>query len=143
MKELHPLVASVELSPTPILVHPSPMDHPVKQLTPNTSFNSTTAHIVQLQDPSVLDSHKLSGRVLVFQASWLEKHPWLHTCPVKNAAFCHTCVTASHMGLKNLSGNCDEAFVQKGFCNWKKALERFKSHEAIQSHSRARMILLQ
>jgi len=50
------------------------------------------------------------------QSAWFAKWPWLHYRKV----FCHTCVKA-FKELKVPDRNAEDAFVTRGFHNWKLA----------------------
>jgi len=43
--------------------------------------------------------------------------------------FCHICCSANQRGLVRVPKHPKVPFIEGGFSNWKKALERFKSHE--------------
>ena len=63
-------------------------------------------------------------------------YPWLHYCKTNDSAVCFYCHIAE---LKNLpiAHNKDPAFSKLGFCNWKKAPERFNQHERTVLHCQA------
>ena len=57
-----------------------------------------------------------------FQYSWFEKYKWIHYDEKYDRAFCFTCIKAlQNNALRTAPSNAD-AFVNDGFCNWKKAL---------------------
>ena len=68
-----------------------------------------------------------------FQESWKQKFNWLIYENEKQRAFCSTCKAArdENMPLPTSSKQMSSAkcFVEDGFGNWKKALEKFQSHE--------------
>ena len=68
-----------------------------------------------------------------FLPSWFDKFPWLEWDTHLNAAFCHTCKQAYSIDRIHCSKS-EEAFISKGFKNWKKALEKFKIHETSLTH---------
>jgi len=47
---------------------------------------------------------------------------------------CHTCTDASREKLTELARCAEDAFVSKGFRNWKKATEKFRQHERSNTH---------
>ena len=49
-----------------------------------------------------------------FNRNWFENKDWLHYNPEKDAAFCATCVNATHMNLIS-NKNADKAFISNGF----------------------------
>lgn len=70
-----------------------------------------------------------------FQIVWIEKYSWLKYDNKMDVVFCDICTTAVNvigMSTNNLSKNDAvslQVFVNDGFKNWKKALERFSVHE--------------
>lgn len=66
-----------------------------------------------------------------YQPAWKLTYKWLHYDASLNKVFCETCRAACTMSapLPHTSRDKDAclAFVQNGFCNWKKALQRFQS----------------
>lgn len=69
-----------------------------------------------------------------FQADWYDQYPWLTFCSTTNSVFCFVCRKAKQHGLLTFSARQKDLFVQSGFKNWKKALQRFKEHEASHAH---------
>ena len=53
--------------------------------------------------------------------------------------FCLYCRNATKHKLIAFSKTSDKAFTELGFGNWKKALEKFKSHENLDSHGEAKL----
>ena len=82
----------------------------------------------------ILVSLTLNGRNFV--AKWFEQYPWL---TAKRKVFCFECRFASKHELLTFSHNCSPAFTNDGFNNWKKAIEKFNSHEASHTHREATM----
>ena len=67
----------------------------------------------------------------------MKEHKWLTFCVTRNLVFCFYCRLAATRGLLSFSKNASDAFVSKGFNNWKKAKERFREHEQSHAHSEA------
>ena len=63
------------------------------------------------------------------QSSWYKKHPWITVCTTSYKVFCHSCCFARKNGLLTFSKRKLTCFLEDGFCNWKKALEKFLEHE--------------
>ncbi|XP_075425226.1 zinc finger MYM-type protein 1-like [Ascaphus truei] len=74
------------------------------------------------------------NRKLRFQSAWYSDFPWLHYSPQLQAVLCFTCGKAESMGLLGSSRRRDSAFTAVGFSNWKKAREKFGSHQKSKSH---------
>ena len=70
------------------------------------------------------------------QSAWFAKWPWLHYREDDDSVFCHTCVKA-FKELKMPVRNAEDAFVTRGFHNWKLATISFRQHEASASHKEA------
>lgn len=81
-------------------------------------------------------------------SKWSNDFQWIKYVEKEDKVFCSVCTQVyNEYKIKRLnSGNCDElsynAFVKKGFSNWKKALERFKMHENCNMHRQAVQSLL-
>ena len=69
------------------------------------------------------------------QPAWCSKHPWISVCISSYKIFCHVCCSASKQGL--ITKPSYIPFVEGGFSNWKKALQRFSSHEKSGMHKEA------
>ena len=70
------------------------------------------------------------------QTAWYSKHPWISVCASTYKIFCHVCCSACKQGFIT-SGPSNSPFVEGGFSNWKKALQRFSSHEKSKMHREA------
>ena len=69
-----------------------------------------------------------------FQKQWFDSFKWLHYDENQDVAYCHICCLAESQN-KLLSATCKEpTFIKKGFCNWKDAVKKFKSHEKSSCH---------
>lgn len=73
-----------------------------------------------------------------FQIEWYKNREWLEYSVSQNAAFCLYCYLFGDLQKK------DQAFTKKGFQNWKKAVERFRSHIGAEgsAHNNARTLYL-
>lgn len=91
----------------------------------------------QPSNVNVIPPQVLSERTLKFQKSWFEKFQWLHFETSLGAVLCHTCALASRRKLIDLAKCKDEAFVSKGFKNWRKLIEKCNSHVNSTSHKLA------
>ena len=75
-----------------------------------------------------------------FQQKWFQRWRWLHYDSGADRVFCYLCVNALKTGKMTAEGNIDEAFVLRGYCNWKDASgDRggLASHESSSVHKRA------
>ena len=59
------------------------------------------------------------------QAGWFKQHTWMTLGTSRQKLYCFPCLTAVRRKLMVFSKNADPAFVTSGFCNWRKASERF------------------
>ena len=66
------------------------------------------------------------------QASWFKNFSWLHYSKEKDSVFCIFCIR--YKGKLTAEHNMEEAYITKGFNNWKKALEPFVDHQELQLH---------
>lgn len=72
-----------------------------------------------------------------FQPQWYKQFPWLTICLTYKKVFCLYCRYATHHHLLSFSKMGEKAFTETGFQNWKKALEKFKSHDGSHAHREA------
>ncbi|XP_073466998.1 uncharacterized protein [Aquarana catesbeiana] len=73
-------------------------------------------------------------RKLRFQSAWYTDFPWLHYNPQLKGVLCFTCGKAETMGLLGSTRRRDSVFTAVGFSNWKKARDKFGSHQKSKSH---------
>lgn len=71
------------------------------------------------------------------QPSWYKDFPWISVCSSSLKIYCSTCRTAKLQGLLSFPKHYKSAFVDDGFHNLKKALERFREHECSVMHKEA------
>ena len=71
----------------------------------------------------------------ICQASWSKNFSWLHYSKEKDSVFCIFCIR--HKGKLTAEHNMEEAYITKGFNNWKKALEAFVDHQQSKAHRAA------
>ena len=69
------------------------------------------------------------------QASWYKKFPWITVYTSSYKIFFHNCRIAKKKGL--ITSFKSSTFVDNGFSNWKKALEKFEEHERSDNHREA------
>ena len=68
----------------------------------------------------------------LFRPSWYSDYPWLTLCTTRARVFCVYCRYCCVHGL--LMSMKEDAFVNNGFNNWKKALESFNQHAKSRIH---------
>ena len=71
-----------------------------------------------------------------FQHSWFDQWKWLRWDQASESAYCHICISAFKQ-RKLRSGSADQAFISKGFQNWKNATSSFREHEQSSCHKEA------
>ena len=76
----------------------------------------------------------LSSKSRNFLPRWYKEFPWLNICTSRQVVLCLYCCFANHHNLNQFSRREDKAFTEAGFRNWKKAIEKFKSHEKSTTH---------
>ena len=64
-------------------------------------------------------------------------YPWLSICVTRKKVFCFHCRNATSKGLLTFSTKAEPTFTSIGFNNWKKALEKFRSHSQCDAHQEA------
>uniref|UniRef100_UPI00358EF41D zinc finger MYM-type protein 1-like isoform X2 n=1 Tax=Myxine glutinosa TaxID=7769 RepID=UPI00358EF41D len=73
---------------------------------------------------------KFGKQKRAFQSSWFKRFPWLHYSECTDHVLCYLCMKSPLVGCSKK----DERFIKKGFCNWKKGLERFNEHQKSARH---------
>ncbi len=72
---------------------------------------------------------------------WKRQFTWIHYHELKERAFCEICSHASEANVVSALSSADQltysAYVVDGFCQWGKAVERFRSHEGSNYHRSA------
>ena len=87
-------------------------------------------------------SKKVQGtKTRHFKPAWYSSFKWLSYCLTENKAFCFYCCLATTLNLVNFSKRKSDRFVSEGFENWKKAISKFRVHEASQMHRESCMKL--
>ena len=71
-----------------------------------------------------------------FQPLWFDQWKWLHWDQASESAYCHICISAFKQ-RKLRSASADQAFISKGFQNWKNATSSFREHEQSSCHKEA------
>lgn len=69
-----------------------------------------------------------------FQPSWFDRWAWLHYDEGRDLAFCFLCMQAAKEKKLQWAFNADDAFISRGFSNWKKAVAKFEGHEGSKCH---------
>ena len=75
----------------------------------------------------LLDFPQTNGRK--FRSAWYSEFDWLEYSVERNSAFCFNCRAFGHNVAKS-----EESFTKCGISNWKKAVEKFKKHQASEAH---------
>jgi len=93
----------------------------------------------QPKDPGVLLKlrRRHGERYRHFSPGWYSTYPWLTVCISRGKAFCVYCQFCTNKGLLSLAKKGEDAFVNTGFDNWKKALERLSKHAESDIHKEA------
>ncbi|KAJ8887200.1 hypothetical protein PR048_013415 [Dryococelus australis] len=66
---------------------------------------------------------------------------WVEWDDCSNKVFCKTCKETDANGFLKFSTKNVDAFISVGFSNWKKVLEKFRSHEETETHKEGLMKL--
>lgn len=75
---------------------------------------------------------KTNGRSC--QSKWFDKYCWLHYVNEKDVVLCYPCALACQTKKRKTILHSQDAFIDIGFQNWKKAIERFSIHEKSENH---------
>ena len=107
-------------------------------------FCYTSSEIYQPTDVNVLKkTERIYGSgsnacTSHFLPSWYKTYPWLHFCCTTLKVYCHYCMMATELNVR--ISKADPALSTNGFCNWKKAVLKFKEHECSLVHQHAVVI---
>ena len=82
----------------------------------------------------------IGGTKRRFSATWFKPYPWIHYGEITDSACCFTCIRAIQTNSLS-SSKQEEAFTNKGFNNWKKAMTKdgFSAHATTGAHNEATM----
>ena len=72
-----------------------------------------------------------------FQPHWLKTYPWLEYEKLKDAVFCQVCRSAFHKKCVTFSSKLELNFIELGFRNLKKTINKFKTLEKSGCHREA------
>ena len=105
----------------------------------------TPHHPSEVSDSKVLHVHQSKERKVgqlktysrKIQPSWYGKFPWISVCTSRYRIFCSTCRGAKQLGLLTFSKHQTSVFIERGYCNWSKALRRLRDHEKSDIHKEA------
>lgn len=87
----------------------------------------------QPTNKTILSSMAKNGRNFIDK--WYNTFPWLTICTTRKKVFCFYCKKAKNRGLLSFSTKAESTFTNIGFDNWKKALEKFRSHSHCSAHA--------
>jgi hypothetical protein len=132
------VAANVPLSVQPVLVQQSdeatvtdskPRPPEIEAKTPD----SAQPAVSQVESCSSASSSGDGRRKC--QSSWKLMYHWINY--VNERVYCKVCQSCTDLGLFLFSTKRDEAFITKGYSNWKNALAKFANHDTSQSHQEA------
>ena len=58
---------------------------------------------------------------------WYKDFKWLHYCTYRKRVFCHYCCQCYVRGQLTMTKKYEDAFVKKGFSNWKKSYRKVQT----------------
>ncbi len=76
-----------------------------------------------------------------FQPKWFNLHPWIHYIESNDSVLCYVCMQAIKQ-KKMSEKRADNAFITRGYHNWKDAVVAFKKHEESVCHKEATDVML-
>ena len=87
------------------------------------------------QPRAMLHTKKRQGKQnRSFNTRWYRDHKWLSFCTSQGKVFCFYCRKAACDGLLPSGSRTDSTLIAIGFDNWKKAKDKFRTHEKSQIH---------
>ena len=103
----------------------------------DTSDFELPAEICQPLDLKYPKRNFENGPERSFCKEWYRKFPWLHYDEKRDAVFCFTCMNAANKQKLRVSTKQDDAFIARGYKNWKRGTTGFKTHESSECHREA------
>lgn len=98
-------------------------------------MNLLATQIPYQASSSMFPKTKFGKSYRSFNSEWFKKHSWLHYCETTDSAFCCYCMrSAASSGRPKAAQRVEEAFISRGFKNWKNATVAFKKHELSDHH---------
>ena len=88
----------------------------------------------QPKNDIILASMSNKGRQ--FLPAWYERFPWITICATREKVFC---TDTRSLKIISFFKKGDDAFITKGFDNYKKAVEKFRAHEICDTHLEAQL----
>ena len=76
-----------------------------------------------------------------FCKEWYRKFPWLHYDEKRDAVSCFPCMNTANKQRLPVSTKRDDAFIARGYKNWKRGTTGFKTHEASECHREATEVI--
>ena len=76
-----------------------------------------------------------------FSLIWFDQFQFLHYREDRDSVIFHTCALADKHKLLNIDKKKERNFIETGFSNWKKAMEKFRSHADSVTHKKATEVL--
>lgn len=95
-----------------------------------------------MKEAGVSHSHNRKGKGTQaycrhVQPSWYKTFPWISVCSSSLKIYCSTCRSAKSKNLLTFPKHYKSAFIDDGFQNLKKAIERCREHENSVTHKEA------
>ena len=72
-----------------------------------------------------------------FNPKWFDQFKFLHCREGSDSVVCHTWAIADKRNLLNIDTKKERTFIETGFSNWKKAIEKFRAHASSAAHIHA------
>ena len=109
----------------------------------SSAINVDNAAVVDAREVQMTEGKYNVSKGRKFQSSWLQLYSWLEciTDDGESKAYCKVCRQCESLNLFKFSTKRDSSFTSEGFCKWKNALVKFKSHDTCSSHREAVMKL--
>lgn len=86
---------------------------------------------LQPRQPKIEFPQSKNAKDRKFVYEWFKQFPWLDYDKSQNVVFCFCC---RNFQTAHLTNKTSDAFTKTGFCNWRKAIEKFQRHEKSKNH---------
>ncbi|KAJ8872283.1 hypothetical protein PR048_025885 [Dryococelus australis] len=110
---------------------------------PSLALSASSASVSSQSQTFVANCDKLLGKSKgrTFQKPWTTSFSWVEWDDSSDKVVCKTCKKAEANGILKCSTKKDDTFISVGFSYWKKAIEKFRSHEKTETHKEGLMKL--
>ena len=99
--------------------------------------DETLPHVPHQPKTIKFPMREIGNQKRSFNPKWFDQFRFLHYREDGDSVICHTCDVADKKKLLKIDTRKEQTFIESGFSNWKKAIEKFRGHESSATHKHA------